>query len=247
MFGQRFIKITLYLFTVFLFASSTPLLAVEIYKSGVSLEHSNGVVVKIMHTFANRLQIKLQMQYAPFARRLSWLKSGELDIMGGLLKRKDREEYIHFVMPPYVEGARKIFFVRKGEENQIQQYEDLYDLKIGTKFHSKYFSRFDKDEKLNKQPVPTLEQNFKKLMANRIDTVVYSYRSGYTTLMKMGLTDNIVPASYFYSGNPVFIGISKNSPLIEHKGQIESVVKQMVESGEIATIITNHYKYLKRD
>ena len=217
-------------------------LSAQTYQSGVSEEHAVGVVARIMQRVAEKLDIKLEMQYAPFARRLEFMRSGEIDIMGGLLKREGREAYIYFVSTPYVDKSRKIFFVRKGEANRIQSYKDLYGLEIGTKIHSKYFPQFDSDDRLNKQPVSSVEQNFKMLLQNRIDTVIYSYRSGYTTLLKMGIADQVEPAVYYYNGeNPVYIGISKKSPLLAEKDRIEKIVREMVDSGEMETLIKEFY------
>ncbi|MBU2513661.1 transporter substrate-binding domain-containing protein [bacterium] len=227
---------------------NAPTTALDVYQTGVSQEHANGIVAEIVHRVSERLGINLEMNYAPFARRLAMMKSGRIDIMGGLLKRKDREDYIYFVSTPYVNTSRKIFFVRRGEEHRIKKYEDLYGLTIGTKIHSKYFTRFDKDERLIKEPVPRVGQNFKKLLAGRIDAVIYSYRSGYTKLMEMGITDKVKPAIYFFEGdNPVFIGISKKSPLMGRKSDIEAIIHKMVESGEIQSAIDNFYQYLPKN
>ncbi|WDP91181.1 MAG: transporter substrate-binding domain-containing protein [Desulfobacter sp.] len=220
----------------------------QTYQSGLSREHASGIVSRIMQRVGEKLDINLEMKYAPFARRLLLMKSGKIDIMGGLLKRESRMAYIHFVSPPYVKTCRKVFFVRKGEARRIQAYEDLYGLEIGTKIHSKYFPRFDQDKNLNIQPVSSLEQNFKKLLLKRIDAVIYSYRSGYTTMMKMGITDQVEPAVYYFEGkNAVHIGISKKSPLMAEKDRVASVVKEMVESGEMKSIIDAFYTYLPED
>lgn len=217
-------------------------LSAQSYQSGVSEEHAEGVLPRIMQRVAEKLDIDLEMQYAPFARRLAFMKSGEIDIMGGLLKHESRESYIYFVSTPYVKTCRKMFFVRKGEADRIRSYDDLYGLEIGTKIDSKYFPRFDNDAKLIKQPVSSVEQNLKKLLLKRIDTVIYSYRSGYTTMMKMGITDHIEPARYYHKGeNLIYIGISKKSPLLAEKDRIEKVVREMVSSGEMEQLIKASY------
>lgn len=242
MINKRFYTIIFVCLSLFLVAAGTRPLSAQTYQSGLSAEHADGVVAKIMQRVAEKLDINLEMQYAPFARRLAFMKSGEIDIMGGLLKRKRRESYIYFVSTPYVHKIQKIFFVRKGEANRIQSYEDLYGLEIGTKIHSKYFPRFDSDARLSKQPVSSVEQNFNKLLRKRIDTVIYSYRSGFSIIDKMGLAGQVEPAVYSYSGeNPVYIGISKKSPLFEEKDRIENVVREMVYSGEIENLIKDFY------
>jgi polar amino acid transport system substrate-binding protein len=217
----------------------------QTFTSGVSAEHADGVVSRIVERLAQKLEIRMEMRLAPFARRLQWMKTGDIDIMGGILKRPQREAYIFFVSPPYVNENRKVFFVRRGEEHRIDHYEDLYGLRIGTKIHARYFPRFDKDERLNKEAVGSVELNFKKLLADRLDAVIYSNRSGFMKLMEMGLTDRVGRATYIYKkGNPVYIGISRHSPLMKDKARVEAAVREMVETEEIKRIIKNYYKPL---
>ena len=42
----------------------------ETYRSAVSEEHGNGIVAHIVQTVAERVGISVEMQLAPFARRL---------------------------------------------------------------------------------------------------------------------------------------------------------------------------------
>lgn len=215
------------------------------YMSAVSREHANGIVACIIRRVADKLDLSVEIRLAPFARRLRWMQTGKIDFMGGLLKRPERDAYIYFVSPPYVEKNRKVFYVRKGDEDRIKCYRDLYGLAIGTKIHSKYFPRFDRDRRLKKEAVSSLEQNFEKLLAGRIDAVIYSNRSGHVKLMRMGITDKVGLAPYVYTeNNPVYIGISRRSPLMTQKTRIERVIRRMVENGEMTLIIENHYKYL---
>jgi hypothetical protein len=59
----------------------------ETYRSAVSEEHANGIVAHIVQRVAERAGISVDMRLAPFARRLDWMETGEIDFMGGLLKR----------------------------------------------------------------------------------------------------------------------------------------------------------------
>ena len=221
----------------------SPARAEPVYRSAVSAEHADGIVRHIIEALAQRLQMRVDIELAPFARRLKWMESGKLDIMGGLLKRPEREAYIYYVVPPYVDINRKIFYVRKGEEDRIRCYEDLYGRVIGTKIRSLYFPRFDTDPNLVKEAVGNVEQNFRKLLSGRIDAVIYSNRSGGMVIETMGIADRIGVAPYAYTAsNPVYIGISRRSPLMAKRTQIEAAVRHMVESGEMAELIERYHR-----
>jgi len=224
-----------------------PSKAKECLATAVSKEHCNSVVVVILKAVARKLDADLTIRHAPFARRLSWMRTGEIDLMGGLLKRPEREDYIYYVMPPYVTKNRKVFFVRKRDPALITCYEDLYGYKIGTKIGSRYFPRFDRDPDIVKEPTRSVALNFKKLVDGRIDAVVYSLRSGLLKLHEMNLVDQVVVADYVYlEDNPVYIGISMKSPLLYHRDKLENAVREMVDSGEVKTIIADYYADLRK-
>lgn len=60
----------------------------------------NGPDAQILKAVAKELNLDIVFSPAPFKRRLLMMKNGELDMICGLLKRPEREAYIHFVNPP---------------------------------------------------------------------------------------------------------------------------------------------------
>ena len=173
------------------------------------------------------------------------MKDGDLDLICGLLKRLDREAYIHYIQPPYKKRSDTIFFVPKGHGDLIKTYEDLYDLKIGTIRGAKFFIRFDEDDSLRKDPVAQDTLNFKKLLLGRVDTVIINEASGIDLIHKMNISDKIEMAPYRFNREKfVYIGISKNSWLMDKIDTIEPVIRKMILSGKIRQIIEDYYTRL---
>lgn len=219
-----------------------PLIARDTLVTSVSKENRNGIDTEILNAITKKLMAKLVIQEDPFKRRLYLMKNGTIDLMAGLLKRPEREEYIHFVQPPYKERSDTVFFVPRGRSSLIQTYKDLYSLKIGTTLGSKYFHQFDGDIRLNKEPVPGVMTNFKKLLLGRLDTVIVPEGSGIDQIHKMGIANKIKMAQYRFSKKKeVYIGISKESRLMDEIDEIESVIRQMIEDKEIKKIIIDYY------
>jgi polar amino acid transport system substrate-binding protein len=170
------------------------------------------------------------------------MKDGTIDLISGLLKRPEREEYIHFVHPPYLERSDTVFFVQKGKSSLIETYADLYPLKIGTILGSQYFQQFDQDTRLHKEPVSGMLINFKKLLLGRLDTIVLPEGAGIDQIHKMGITDKIAMARYRFSKRKeVYIGISKKSRLMDNINEIETIIGSMIENKEIKKIIIEYY------
>lgn len=240
--GAMKILISFSLLLISLICYLPPLIAHDTLGTSVAKESRNGLDAEILNAIAKKLKIKLITQYAPFNRRLYMMKDGTIDLMAGLLKRPEREEYIHFVQPPYKERSDTIFFVPKGKSSLIKTYEDLHALKIGTTLGSKYFHQFDEDKKLTKEPVSKVMSNFKKLLLGRLDTVIYPEGAGIEKIHQMGIADKIEIAHYRFSKRKqVYIGISKKSHIMDDIVKIESVIHQMIEKGKIKKIIINYY------
>jgi polar amino acid transport system substrate-binding protein len=240
--GAMKLLICLSLMLTSLIWSLPPLIARETLATSVAKDNSNGIDVKILNAIAEKLKVTLIIREDPFKRRLYLIKNGTIDLMAGLLKRPEREEYIHFVQPPYKERSDTVFFVPKGRSSLIQTYKDLYSLKIGTTLGSKYFHQFDGDNRLNKEPVPGVVNNFKKLLLGRLDTVIFPEGRGIDQIHAMGIADKIEMARYRFSKRKqVYIGISKKSPLMNKIDKIESKIHEMIETGEIEKIIIDYY------
>ena len=203
----------------------------------------DGLQSLLIHSIAEKLGSDLVIKEVPFARRLHYLETGVIDIGAELLKNPEREEYIHFIDPPYKLKSKKIFIVKKGKSSMIQKYEDLYNLKIGTGIKSSYFNRFDNDQKIIKESAPSFEQNIRKLISGRIDAVIYTESFALLKIKEMGSENFVEPADFSYSkDNPVYFGISRESYLMKHVDKVETVIYNMIRNGEIDTIIENYYK-----
>lgn len=197
----------------------------------------------ITKAFADKFRATLTANTAPFARRLDLLKTGDIDLLCGLLKNDDRATYAYFLNPPYKLRSNKYFFVRKGEGRRLQKFEDLYSLRVGVQIGSKHYPRFDNDSKIDKHPTPQYMGRFKMLVSNRIDTVIHTDVYGLSIINELGLKDEIEIAPYKYTNkNPVYFAISRKSKLFDRKEELENVYRLMVESGEIDKVITTYFQ-----
>lgn len=227
----------------FLFVLPSSVLGKDTVFSGVAPSSPFGMNRKLTQWVARTIDMNLEIVNTPFKRRLLMMKTGDLDFMVGLFKRPGRETYIYYLSIPYRKKSNRIFWVLKGKKSAIKTYEDLYFLKIGTTFGAKYFDRFDRDKKIVKEPVSKMELNLQKLVLNRIDAVIASESSGIQKMIKLGIQDKVEMADYFYSqDNPVYVGISKKSPLMDKIAEIENKLVRSIQSREVEKIIIKYYR-----
>jgi len=93
------------------------------------------------------------------------MERGEADLMTSLLRRPERENFIHYVQPRYLNRSEKVFYVLTGRQELIRSYDDLSNLRIGVKAGARYSPMFDTDKTLNK--IQALDININRLRLNR--------------------------------------------------------------------------------
>lgn len=197
---------------------------------------------ELLRAVAEELIGEIHMVYAPFKRRLIMMKKGELDMMCGLLRRPEREAYIHFIDPPYKTRSDTIFFVQKDSGRRIESYEDLKGLKIGVVRGLKYFLQFDRDTTLVTEAADQTTTNFKKLLLGRLDTMVQSESHGIHIIHKMGIAQEVDIADFRFSEEKkVYFGISRHSWMMKSLDLIEAILKKMIDSGRVRQIYTEYY------
>ncbi len=243
-------KLHIVLMVACFFASQTSLYAQEEMRVGFGnlppwkMNNDNraeGAGADIVKAIGKKLNLKVVFKLLPFKRSLKYLKNGDVDIMTGLLRKAEREEYIFFIDPPYKKKSNKVFYVLKGNKTLITKYEDLYPLSIGTKLGNKYFPRFDSDKKLTKESAISNNLNILMLLKKRIDALIITDSSGDYLIHNMGYEDKFEKAIFGYTkNNPVYIGLSKKSHMANHKSI--TIISTMIKSGEIDKVISNFFK-----
>jgi polar amino acid transport system substrate-binding protein len=171
-----------------------------------------GPDIDFLNAVAGRMGLTVEYVELPFKRGLKMLEIGELDLMTGVLRRPEREQYLHYIQPAYKKVSDKAFFVLRGREASIVRHEDLYGLRIGTNLGGRYFPQFDDDSRIGKHPVATPELSFRMLLAERIDAVVMTESVGEYRVEQLGLSDRIGKARYVHrEDQDVFLVLSKRS------------------------------------
>lgn len=198
----------------------------------------DGINVKLTRTLLQQIDLNARFIVRPWKRELKMMEKGSADLMSGLLKTPEREKYMIFLEPPYKKKSIKSFFVRKGESGRIREYADLTGLLIGTTLGTRYFKKFDEDSTLTKDMVKDTGVNLKKLLNHRVDTFITTETVGDYLIARQGLQSLVEKAEYKYSAPlPVYFAVSRKSSLAARVPELSSVLKKMIESGEVDKII----------
>ncbi|GGO70098.1 substrate-binding periplasmic protein [Bowmanella pacifica] len=216
--------------------------AKELLRSSVSPEFADGLHAKYLDYIAKQMDMDLEINPMPFARRLMALKNGDIDLMVGVTRDSDKQDEVIYLSPSY-EQLRHTYFVRKNNQKTLATIDDLGNMKIGVTIYAKYFDNFERKQDFALVGVSTLQQKIQLLMKGRIDTFIHYQESTLPLLEKMGLSQEVVKAKYQPTHyNDYFVTISANSRLLHLKDKFEQVIKHGVDSGEFTKIRETHYQ-----
>lgn len=210
-------------------------------RSAVSPDFLDGLHSKYLHYIAKKMDMKLDIKPLSFARRLRALKNGDLDLLVGLQIPQQRSTRLIYIEPPYQELASTIF-MRVQEAEQVNEYQDLNDLRIAITEKVTYFDQFDNDRKLSKIAVDSLQQKIHLLTMQRVDAFIHNKDSTQATLKAMELTNQVVTANYQPEQvRKYHFAINRTSFLGSHQKAIVSLVEQGINNGDFQRIREQHY------
>lgn len=205
-----------------------------------------GIDVLLMNEVASRLGIKIKFSDCPFKRCLELMKSGGVDFMTAIGLREERKAFVEFIFPPYNEKNTKLFYIKKGTSVKIDKYEDVYKYTIGVKNGVSYFPQFDNDPSIKKQTVNEVEINLRKLAQSRIDAAMNTEIQMDYLILKHGFEGEFEKSGFRDDSGRDFIGISKESPLLKRKVEIETIVADMVKTGRTQAIVTEFFDQIRK-
>ena len=135
-----------------------------------------------------------------------------------------------------------VFFTHHKRTFQLDNIAALNDKRIGAILGYRYCDELDSlDFIQHAERVSTLEQNFKKLMANRLEIVVEVDSVGLYTAKKMGLDDkiSIIPDARFCKGGN-YLGFSKKEKNKTLMGKFNDELKAFKETVEYKLILRKY-------
>lgn len=200
----------------------------------------SGIDMDLTHIIGQRLGQKIELKRCSFKRCLAETEVGSVDIISGIAKNKEREQYLTYTDTPY-SHVEVVFLVRKGEASLVQNYEDLYKFKVGTVVKSEYFEPFNSDPKINRYQVSEEAILLHMLANKRIDVIIGTNPNIDYQTLKLGYSDKFETVEYNTGVSvPIYYAISKKSPHTSKIGQIDQIIKELIADGQMERI---HSKY----
>ena len=168
------------------------------------------------------------IQSSNFARCVSMLQNGKVDVIAGFNKNAARERFAFYA--PFKAADDRIVITRF--ETSINAYSDLKGLVIGVPRGTTYFNKFDNDKTLNKVEIHNPRTGIKLLKMKRIDAILSSphvVNSLITDINKAELKTSLIPPES-YDGLTRF-GFSKKHRIGLSEQEIIHKVTEAYKAG----------------
>lgn len=204
--------------------------------SGAAVEVATRVLQQMGHT--------VEIKVLPLTRVLENIKAGHADCALGLPKSEEYNRFLEFSNES-ISTQVVYFYARKHASAMFNgDFSSVRGLRIGTAFKVHYGPRFEEARpRLILDEAPTLEQNFLKLAAGRIDMVPADMHMAASLLASPALrkhAQRIVRLPIPTESVPTYVAFSKSRKFSKLRDEFDVVLKGFVSSHEYSLLLSRY-------
>ncbi|MDH1054755.1 substrate-binding periplasmic protein [Aquipseudomonas alcaligenes] len=183
-----------------------------------------GLDIDLLEELQRRTGVQFEVRRQPWARALEDMRRGQADLMTGLARTAEREQYIDYLLPAYHACAPRLYGSPQRAAS-IRDYAQLTGLRIGYVLQSAYFEPFDSDPALTKIGVKNEEQLLQMQLRGRIEVLI-----GTDCQVDFQLRD---PQLAYQPPQQtlLFIGLSRASPRLAERERLSAALQALLREG----------------
>lgn len=157
-----------------------------------------------------RLGIEVEWQFLPWKRCLSMLETGQADGALDIFHSAERDATLLYPSEP-LSDVEFVMFYANDRPHPFNSLEQLKGLTIGTSPGYLYSPDFSQSDLFVREPAPTHEANFGKLVRARIDLLITDRRVGQHLLDELNIRDLITENPTIISRQSQFLAVRRNA------------------------------------
>jgi len=157
-----------------------------------------------------RLGIEVEWQFLPWKRCLSMLETGQADGALDIFHSDERDATLLYPSEPLSE-VEFVMFYSNEHPHPFSTLNDLKGLTIGTSPGYLYSPDFSGSTLFTREPAPTHEANFGKLIRGRIDLLITDRRVGQHLLDELNIRDQITENPTVISHQSQYLAVRRNA------------------------------------
>ncbi|MCY1412766.1 Bacterial extracellular solute-binding protein, family 3 [compost metagenome] len=156
-----------------------------------------------------RLGIDVEWQFLPWKRCLAMLEQGQADGALDIFQTPERDSQLFYPDEPLSE-VEFVLFYANARPHSFQSLDDLKGLTVGTSAGYTYSEAFRTSSTFKREPGPSHEANFGKLLKGRIDLFITDRRVGQHVIKNLGLENRISEIPVVISRQKQYLAVRRN-------------------------------------
>ncbi|TDV60512.1 ABC transporter substrate-binding protein [Pseudomonas sp. LP_7_YM] len=186
-----------------------------------------------------RMGVEVQWQFLPWKRCLRMLQQGEADGVLDVFKARERDSLLEYPSEP-MSDVNWVLFQADDRPHHFETLEDLKGLIIGVSPGYLYTPQFDSSTSFIREPAPSHQANFGKLVRGRIDLLITDRRLGQKTLDQLKLRGQISQLSNVLTTREQFLALRRNAGMDALLQRFNDELKRFKREPAYAQLVT-HY------
>ncbi|MFV3404650.1 substrate-binding periplasmic protein [Pseudomonas sp. NY15463] len=167
-----------------------------------------GIDYEVTNEVFRRLGYEVQWEFMPWRRCLAMVQQGLADGVMDIFQSQARETFLVYPDEP-MSQVEFVLFQASARPHQVERLKDLAGLTVGTSPGYNYGAGFNDSPLFRREPAPTQEANFGKLMLGRIDLLVTDRQVGRFLRRQLGLQARVDELPLVISRQLQYLGLAR--------------------------------------
>ncbi len=169
-----------------------------------------GIDYEVTTEVLKRLGVEVEWQFLPWKRCLSMLETGQADGALDIFHSAERDATLLYPSEP-LSDVEFVMFYANERPHPFNTLEQLKGLTICTSPGYLYSPDFSQSDLFTREPAPTHEANFGKLVRGRIDLLITDRRVGQHLLDELNIRDLTTENPTVISRQSQFLAVRRNA------------------------------------
>ena len=157
-----------------------------------------------------RQGIEVEWQFLPWKRCLSMLEQGQADGALDIFHSVERDATLLYPSEP-LSQVQFVMFYANARPHPFSTLDGLRGLSVGTSPGYLYSTDFSESTLFTREPAPSHEANFGKLVRGRIDLLITDRRVGQHLIDELNLRDEITENPLIISEQSQYLAVRRNA------------------------------------
>ncbi|MDD0976002.1 substrate-binding periplasmic protein [Pseudomonas fontis] len=168
-----------------------------------------GIDYEVTAEVFRRLGVEVDWQLLPWKRCLAMLNQGLADGVLDIFQTEERDSQLFYPNEPLSE-VEFVLYQATARPHPVKTLSDLDNLTVGTSPGYTYDPAFSESSAFRREPAPTHEANFGKLLLGRIDLLITDRRVGRYLIKQLGLQGQVTELPLVVDSKSQYLAVRRN-------------------------------------